>query len=289
MIDFHIHSNCSDGSDDLNSLIENLKKNGVSTFALTDHDTAEGCRQILSTKELKNKIKNYNINFICGAEWSCIYGEQKMHILAYGFNPFDEKIIALEKEMRDMLDKKDEYRSKYLIESGFVFSERSKKYLETKENVRSMDFALCLVNDGYFSEIEEAFKKCLTKIKYPFVCRFDAVKAIKTLKECGATIVWAHSIYDLKRKVTSFEDVERIANELKPYGLDGLECYYSLYSKDEILKLVDIAKRNSLLITCGSDYHGENKEVCLGCFSSDDSSVDENELMDFKNLLAEES
>ena len=32
-----------------------------------------------------------------------------------------------------------------------------------------MDFAKCLVDDGYFDEMEKAFKECLNTIKYPSV------------------------------------------------------------------------------------------------------------------------
>ena len=268
MIDLHVHSNCSDGTDDLKSLIENVNLANIKCFALTDHDTAEGCRRILLDEDFQEKLTNYNIEFVCGAEWTCIYQKQKMHILAYNFNPFDERILALEKKMRDMLDEKDRLRMVYLEDMGYHLSEKSKDYLSKKENVRSMDFAKCLVDDGYFDEMEKAFKECLNTIKYPFSCRFDALEILPILKDCGAKVVWAHSIYDLKRKVTSYEEVDRIIKELKPYGLDGLECYYSLYQKEEIESLVDIANNNGLFKTCGSDYHGKNKVVSLGQFSA---------------------
>lgn len=276
MVDLHMHSLCSDGSDDLDALIENVNNSGVKIFALTDHDTAEGCRRILTNETLKQKLKYYGMNFIVGVEWTCVYGNQKMHILAYDFDPFDEKVINFEKKMRDMLDEKDKIRMDALENMGMKLSRDSKEYLAEKENVRSMDFAQCLVRDGYFDEVQQSFKECLNIIKYPFECRFDAVEVVKIMSDLGAKVVWAHSIYDVKRKITPFEEVERIINELKPYGLCGLECFYSLYSKDEIEKLVSIAKRNNLFITCGSDYHGQNKAVKIGQFSSDGINVSEN-------------
>ena len=44
--DLHIHYNCSDGSDNALELPKILKDAGVDIFALTDHDTVEGCRQL---------------------------------------------------------------------------------------------------------------------------------------------------------------------------------------------------------------------------------------------------
>ena len=288
MFDFHIHSNFSDGSNTLKELILKLAKNNIELFALTDHDTAAGCREILSSASLKQLLAENNLKFLTGAEWSCIYNGHKMHILAYDFNPFDPKVLNLEKQMRNMLDMKDKYRWQYLEENGYIFSEKSKQYLSLKENVRSMDFAKCLVEDGYFQELQEAFSQCLNKIKYPFICRYDAVEVLKTLSLCGAKLVWAHSIYDMKRKVTPYEYVEKIIDELKPYGLAGLECYYSLYSKEEIEKLIEIAKKHDLFVTFGSDYHGDNKEVKIGQFSSDGFSIDVENIVafnQFKNIF----
>lgn len=285
MIDLHIHSNCSDGTDGLNELMDNIKRTNIDCFALTDHDTAEGCRRILIDGALNQKLKDYKISFVVGAEWTCIYGKQKMHLLAYGFDPFDEKVINLEKKMRNMLDEKDKIRMDALEKMGIQLSRDSKEYLSSKENVRSMDFANCLVNDGYFCDAKQAFKECLNLIKYPFECRFDAVEVVKTLSEVGAKVVWAHPIYDIKKKITPYEEVERIAKELKECGLYGLECFYSLYSRDEIEKIVCIAKKYDLFITCGSDYHGENKDVRLGQFSSDESEMfEEIDILKFVKL-----
>ena len=46
-------------------------------------------------------------------------------------------------------------------------------------------------------------------------------------------------------------------------GIEGIECYYSRYNADEIKFLVDCAKKNNLLISGGSDYHGLNKNIPL--------------------------
>ena len=82
MVDLHMHSTYSDGTDDIEALINNVEEANLNCFALTDHDTAEGCRMILSNEKIKTKLKEKTIDFIVGSEWTCIYGNQKMHILA---------------------------------------------------------------------------------------------------------------------------------------------------------------------------------------------------------------
>ena len=47
-------------------------------------------------------------------------------------------------------------------------------------------------------------------------------------------------------------------------GIQGLECYYSRYTEKEVRFLLDTAKKYDLLVSGGSDYHGENRGVQLG-------------------------
>ena len=56
-------------------------------------------------------------------------------------------------------------------------------------------------------------------------------------------------------------------------GIKGLECYYSRYTMAQVKLLVELAKKNGLYISGGSDYHGKNKTVMLGELNAEDVSV----------------
>lgn len=287
--DMHMHSTFSDGSDDVNTLIDKVKKAGIDFFSITDHDTALSARKILSDESLKQKIHNNGLKYVTGVEWSALYNETKMHILAYDFDPFLPEIAKFEEDIKNLLKEKTDFRLKFVSDGGFTLSEKSLKFLETRENVRKIDLANCLVNDGYFDTIDDAIQKFLNGFKYPKEYRLDAKELVGTLSKCGAKMVWAHSIHGLNEKPLSFEKIEEVVSELAPYGLSGLECYYSLFSKSEIDKLLEIAKKYNLFVTIGSDYHGENKTVALGEISSDGTEVDlKNIKLDkiFKNIIS---
>ena len=131
-------------------------------------------------------------------------------------------------------------------------------------------------------------EQCLENVQYPRKYRLDAEKVVQTMSKIGAKMVWAHSLHGLHEDPITFEEVDQIVSELKPQGLAGLECFYSLYNKEEIYKLVDIANKHELFITCGSDYHGKNKDVALAEMSSDGTPVDETLIKVssiFKNIL----
>lgn len=288
MIDLHLHTTCSDGTDSVEKLIDNVLNAGINYFAITDHDTASGCRKVLASDELKQKIHNANATFVAGIEYSCIYKGRKVHILAYDINPNSKEVFELEQKLKDLMKEKDIYRFKAIEEAGFKLSDESMDFLNSRLNIRDPDMANCLVKEGYFDNIKEAIQTFLKKIDYPRKYLYDAVEVVQKMASSGAKVVWAHSIYGLNQRPISFEQVEEFAKELKEYGLQGLECYYSLYNKEEIENLCKIAEKLGLYITCGSDYHGKNKEVKIGARSADETPVDEKKIKiieTFKNVV----
>ena len=59
------------------------------------------------------------------------------------------------------------------------------------------------------------------------------------------------------------------------YGIKGIECYYSRYSLKESEFLVNCANANNLLISGGSDYHGQNKNnIKIGQLNSENHKID---------------
>ena len=82
----------------------------------------------------------------------------------------------------------------------------------------------------------------------------------------------------------TLEHVEEIITKLIPLGLKGLECYYNLYTMEEIERLVSIANKYNLLITAGSDYHGKNKDASIGEVA-DKKSFDASQLVTIFNHI----
>lgn len=76
MIDLHMHSTASDGTDTPVQLAGNVKAAGIQIFALTDHDTVIGAEQL--TEHLPK-----GVTFIPGIEFSCRMPSGKCHILGY--------------------------------------------------------------------------------------------------------------------------------------------------------------------------------------------------------------
>lgn len=288
MIDLHMHSTFSDGKDDLKTLINNVASAGIKFFSVTDHDIAESGRVIFENKEYQDLIKSLGLKYVNGIEFTCKYDGYEMHILSYDFDPNHKVVKDLESEMKSLLEKKDVYRFEAMKNAGFELSKESLDFLNSRENVRKLDLANVLVNDGYFDNIEDAIHKFLNKISYPEIYKLDAEKVIKNMSSIGAKVVWAHSIYGIGDPVLPFDELEMLASKFKSFGMTGLEVYYSLYNKSQIQKLLEVAEKLGLFVTAGSDYHGKNKKVQLAEFSSDGTIPDFNKIevqKIFKNII----
>ncbi|QHI71909.1 PHP domain-containing protein [Aminipila terrae] len=57
-----------------------------------------------------------------------------------------------------------------------------------------------------------------------------------------------------------YERLELLMRKLKLMGLKGMECFHTDHTKEESMKLVEIAEKYHLHITEGSDYHGPEFE-----------------------------
>ena len=76
LIDLHMHSNVSDGSDAPEEILWNVKAAGIGLFALTDHDAVNGCRIIRSIREEEDPV------FVTGVEFSCRMKRESITFLA---------------------------------------------------------------------------------------------------------------------------------------------------------------------------------------------------------------
>ena len=278
-VDLHIHSNCSDGSDNISELINKIKSSGIEIFALTDHDTIEGC------SEMKNIITD-NIKFIQGVELTCQADYIKCHILGYGCDIKNKKLLDLIEKGKKLRRIKMETRVEYLKNKWDIeLTKEEYAWLCTRKSVVKTHFANILVKRGLAEDNVSAMKKYLDDCKTPNT-RFDIKEAIEVLVDAGAIPIWAHPLGgEGERHFTKEEFLPRL-ELMKTFGIKGLECYYSRYNKEEINLLKRLAKENSLLISGGSDYHGNNKKnIDLAKLNINNDYVDSEELTVLKILI----
>lgn len=259
IIDLHTHSTASDGSLTPSELAELAKEKGLSAVALTDHDTVNGVDEFLSA------CKKNGTEGIAGVEVSAKF-RTEMHILGLFVNYENEDFI----KQLEFLRNARYIRNKELIENlqngGFDISEDdifAQKPGADLTNTGRAHVARVLTDKGYVPSVQAAFDMYLSKGKPYYVPRktYPPRETIELIKAAGGVAVLAHPVF-ITRDET---ELEKILSELKGYGLDGVETYYSGYDEKFTGLCEELSERLGLLRTGGSDFHGSNKpEIELG-------------------------
>ena len=273
--DLHLHSNNSDGSASVKELVDTVIKSGIKIFALTDHDTVNG---------LKDIEVSSGICFIKGVELTCKIQDINCHILGYGINPDAEELtelIALGKKLRRQ---KLETRIKYLKDVWNIELTREElDWLYSRKSVVKTHIANLLVKRGLSDNNVDAMKKYLDACKTGNT-KFDGKFAINVIKASGGIPVWAHPLGgEGEEHLTKEEFLPQLKTMIES-GIEGLECYYSRYTTDECNFLVECAEKYNLLISGGSDWHGTNKTVPIGRLNVDDIPIDSEKITILKHF-----
>lgn len=254
-----MHSYYSDGTDSPSELLSVIKKSGIRVFALTDHDTFEGCLKMSDL--LKNEKDIY---FIRGIEFSCKDEKGKYHILGYQFDPDATSMWETVQKARTYRMNKVRGRLQFLEEQfGFVFLEEEKQQLLSMPNPGKPHIGNLMVQKGYAPTRTEAIEHYINQFheKNNYLLPEEAITAIV---DGGGMPVLAHPLFGDGGQDLTVDDVEKRLERFEPLGLAGIEAYYSGHSPAQTKSLLNLAGRRDLLVTAGSDYHGTNKKILPG-------------------------
>ena len=265
-IDLHMHSACSDGSDNIPQLLANLKKHQVKIFSLTDHDTISGCMEI-------KKMLPEDLIFIPGVEFSCINEIGACHILGYGYDDKSEAIHSVVQHGKTLRQTRLTAHLKHLEEAhGIIISKEEKDYLFSLDCAGKPHIARILVEKGIARNITEGIKKYINLSKEG-PGKIPAKLAVEGILKADGIPVWAHPLGGESDKRLTREEFYEQFEVMKKAGIRGLECYYSRYSKEETSFLRSVALEHNLFISGGSDYHGVNKSILLHMLNEDNEYV----------------
>ena len=272
LIDLHIHTTASDGSDSPAELARKVA--GLRIFSVTDHDTIDGALQ------MENLVPPGTV-YIRGVEFSCVSPAGKCHILGYGYDPRHPALLAALEEGRTLRLEKLQRRLEALrAHFGIILTDDELSRLYSLNSPGKPHLGKILLDRGLAETLDGAIQTYL-KIRVPGRDRIDAGRAIAAIEKAGGRSVWAHPLGGEGEKRLTPEKFEDQLQTLLAAGLKGMECHYSRYSREEIQFLRDRAAAHGLTVTGGSDYHGINKPgLKLGCLGTDDGefSIDTDQL-----------
>lgn len=251
MIDLHVHSNVSDGTDTPSELVHLAKQIGLRAFALTDHDTVLGLDEAMPVAE------DLGIELVSGIELSTDYEGNEIHILGYYIDANHPEFRRQLEANLTSRDKKNEKMAELLREEGFAITIEAMKAENPGSILTRAHFAKYLVEHGMVKDRETVFAKYIGDDCRCYVPRekLTPFEAIRLIRMSGGLAFFAHPMLCHM----NFERMKRFVGELKEAGLSGIEAIYSTATPGDERNFKELAKKYDLLISGGSDYHGANK------------------------------
>ncbi len=292
-IDLHTHTTHSDGSMPPAALMRLADELGLYAIAITDHDTVGGLQSLSEGRDA------FACKLVSGIEISASYTiddyePQELHILGFGVDPYSEELEKGLETFREIRNTRNTEMIAALERNGVHIDYEELKALcvslEHEEDTATAvshepvigraHFARYLSDHAYVSSPMDAFTRYLS----PGCCAYvpkklaDAKKAIGLIHKAGGLAFWAHPVNHLSSRsriysikgIVSYENIETVALSLIEMGLDGIEALYSTYSPEDSYAMKQIARKHGLLISGGSDFHGELKpKISLGIGTGD--------------------
>ena len=247
-IDLHSHTTASDGDHSPTQLIAHAKAVGLTTLAVTDHDTMEGLSEAIQAG------KEAEVEVVPGIELSAEIDFGQCHILGLFIDPNSE---VMRSSLHDVIHNRNLRNEKILAKMqahGVSITLAEVEAEAGGEVIARPHFAKVLLAKGFISTMQEAFDKHLTQGGTFYVdrARLSPKECIELIHSAGGVAVLAHP-NNLKRNEAETETKIR---ELIDMGLDGIEARYNLHSASDSSRYLALAERWGILTSGGSDFHG---------------------------------
>lgn len=269
MIDLHMHTKYSDGTDSVREILENAEKVKLDVISITDHNSVNAYFEM-------NQLDWHNYyqgEILVGCEFTTVYKGRTIEVLGYGFDFVKIKEFLDKYYSKDILCENTRTLYKRLMrkikEYGLIgnFVDRSEEEFNSEFFEREIYVELAkypqnkdILGEDIFSSLSDFFRKGLSNSESKMYMNYGDFKpsldeVISEIHGAGGIAFLAHP-YQYK-----FDDTEYFIGRLyDEYDLDGIECFYTTFSTSQSNFLVDFAARRGLLISGGSDYHGLNKQ-----------------------------
>ena len=256
LADLHMHSYYSDGTMSPREIVEDAKKRNVQLIAITDHNVLD------SYTELKEAAEEFGIKVIRGVEIDARFEDIVVHILAYNFDDNEKLFNLVHKAKNELLETSIELIKRMENDYENISSEdyEAYDYDRRKGGWKGIHY---LFDRGITSELFEGVKyygqyKCGHEyFDYPTV-----EEVIDAVHEADGYVVLAHPCNYYKNN-TKEEVLEKL-EKFKSIGIDGVECYYPANSEMMTETCIEFCKNNNMIITVGSDSHGDFGAVSKG-------------------------
>ena len=256
--DLHIHSTASDGSWTPAEVVHVAKEKGLSCIALADHDTVDGI------EDAQKAGTELGVEVIPALEFSTLYRGGEVHMLGYCIDWRDNNLRTELKKVADARLNRGQGMVVKLQELGIDIDWAEVKEIAGDGAVGRPHIAKALLEKGYIKTMGEAFTAAyIGNGGRAYVERYQMSpeRAIQLTMDAGGVPVLAHPGFYKKNSRLEKEDIIHLVE----HGVQGIEVWHTKHSEKDTHYYESIAWEAGLLMTGGSDCHGDNaNEVLMG-------------------------
>jgi predicted metal-dependent phosphoesterase TrpH len=246
-VDLHLHTTASDGRCTPAELVDRAAHARLNVIAVTDHDTTNAVAETQSLGRARG------IDVVAGIEITSMENGRDMHVLGYFFDPSNADLAAfLDTQRRNRVARVEAIGARLAV-LGVPIDTEPLLDMARRDSGRSIgrpQIARAMIAAGYVNDTREAFDKWLQHGAPAFVPREGPRPAatIAIIQQAGGIASIAHPGAD---------DCWALVQPLAQSGLDAVEAYHSDHDAAMVEQYLDIARQFNLLVTGGSDFHGD--------------------------------
>lgn len=245
--DLHTHTYHSDGTRSPKDVVDVALASGLSILSISDHDN------LAAYFEIKKYADERALLLVPGIELSCIWEGIDVHVLAYAFDPNDERIHERLRHFRETREHRGHAIVARLRSLGINISAERVDQLAAGGAMGRPHVARALVEAGYVASVQEAFDRYLGAGKPGYLDkeRFAVREAVALIRNAGGVTSIAHP--------TLYPDHNRLVPQLLDEGIDAVEILHPQVDENHRHRYANVARFRGKFTTGGSDDHGTVK------------------------------
>jgi 3',5'-nucleoside bisphosphate phosphatase len=248
LIDLHTHTTASDGRCAPSDLVARAAAGRVSVLSVTDHDTVAGC------EPAARACREHDITFVPGIEMTAVREAADVHVLGYFIDVQSQPLATFLAEQRRLRLHRVREMIDRLAAIGILLDADGIVRPGIDDPSRAVGrpwIARALVAAGYVQTTNEAFDRFLVRGRPAFVPRAGAPpeRVVACIHDAGGLASIAHP---------GLIGHDEWIREFAAAGVDALEAYHPEHDADATVRYLAAAREHALLVTGGSDYHGDD-------------------------------
>lgn len=251
MIDLHLHTTASDGRLTPAQLVARVAAAGITIMSVTDHDT------VAALAEVGVEAAARGIRLVPGIEITSVAEERDVHLLGYFFDPTSTPLLTfLEGQRAQRVARVREIGARLAGLNMPIEVEALVTTAATRPgtSVGRPQVARALVAAGHVASVAEAFERWLATGLPAFVPRTGPSPAtvVAVIHAAGGIASFAHPAVTRR---------DALIAPLAEQGLDAIEIYHPDHMPEDAQQYRGLAQRLGLLVSGGSDFHGEDPQA----------------------------